>query len=152
MQVYKLIYDRYESAFPHKSTKMALNPEKYQGLSNSEIIQKIKQDIPDDGSLENKVEVISRLWGMGVISNDAHVAFSSSIDRIQWKAFKETFGDEAAKDNKVFCNWIKSGGTENIKMSWGEMKEFMYSSINITEVYGQKVKGELDNLFDNLMK
>lgn len=124
----------------------------YQDLSNSEIIQKIKQDIPDDGSLENKVEITHRLWAMGVISNEAHVAFSSSIDRIQWQTFKETFGEEAAKDNKVLRNWIKSGGTENIKMSWGEMKEFMYSSINIAEVYGQKVKEELDNLFDNLMK
>jgi len=102
--------------------------------------------------LESKVEVMDRLWGMGVISNEAHVAFGFSIDRIQWRAFKEAVGEEAAKDNKVFRNWIKSGGTENIKMSWGEMKEFMNSSMNIAEVYGQKVKEELDNLFDNLMK
>lgn len=190
MEIYKLINDRYENAFPHRSAKMTLNTDKYQdigiqnranlyaaiknpnfvdlrgeaayerrkeylgyqGLSNSEIIQKIKKDIPDDGSLENKVEVMNQLWIMGVISTEASMAFDSSIRAIQRQTFKDAFGQEALKDINFFSNWIKNGGTENMKMSWGEMREHMFSRMNIEEVYGLEVKKELNNLFDDFIK
>ncbi|QAT42098.1 hypothetical protein [Aminipila luticellarii] len=188
MEIYKLINDRYEQAFPHRGAKMELNTPKYQdigiqnmanlreaiknpnfvqlrgeasynrakeyfgyqGLSNSEIIQKVKEEIPDDGSLENKIEIRDRLAGMGLISDITVMAFHSSIAHLQRQVFRETFGQEAAKDINAFENWLRSGSMEDVQMSWGEMKEFMFGTMKVAEIYGVEVQKELNDLFKEL--
>ncbi|QHI72208.1 hypothetical protein [Aminipila terrae] len=123
----------------------------YQNLSDKEIIEKTKELYSKEGSLPEKVQMMSELWALGVIDGQTYGIFDASLGYLERKEYRNTFKvfnvDEQSDHYK---NWIKSGGMENLKIDWEELKNNLFQNIDVKKLYGDKKQKEIENIFEIL--
>ncbi|MFV0517144.1 MAG: hypothetical protein ACK5MV_07085 [Aminipila sp.] len=123
----------------------------YKLLSNMQIIEEIKKDIPEDGTLEHKIEIMNRLYEMGVISSKSAAAFHINLHSMQKRYFRDHLKNNMASISSVnFEDWIEEDGFEYSTVSWKEINTSIFTNLDISSDYGQEVSHELEQLFERL--
>ncbi|QIB68013.1 hypothetical protein Ami103574_01240 [Aminipila butyrica] len=125
----------------------------YDGLSKEEMVKKIQADVPDDGSLVSKAEVMARLNAVGAISDEAFTAFTCTISAIKKQAYIDEFQplrfDKATIEH--YDRWERNGGIDDMETTWSQVKEYMYDSLDLGAQYGEVVQREIDDLLEELI-
>lgn len=125
----------------------------YTGLSNGEIIKRVEEDTVDNGTLESKVDVMWKLWGLGAISDEAFGAFQYNITCMQRDKYKETFNTQNIDtQSDHYMNWLKNGAMEGVEMSWSEIKETLFANVNVAGAFGESIANQMNDLFDIFIK
>ncbi|QHI72209.1 hypothetical protein [Aminipila terrae] len=111
---------------------------RYEGLSNTELIKKTEERYSKNGALTEKVQIMKELWGLGAIDGETYGIFTGSLGYLEAKEYRKAFNVfniDTQSDN--FKNWIKTGGMENLKVDWEELKNNLFQNIDV-KIYGDK--------------
>ncbi len=120
----------------------------YQGLSNTELVEKTKERYSKTGAITEKVQVMRELWGLGVIDGESYGIFTASLKYLERQQYKSAFNvvnvDEQSESYK---NWLKNGGMENLKIGWKQLRDNLFQNIDVKKLYGEEKERELEEIF-----